>query len=260
MAARCSPPYYSRASLGPSPDGGDVNIDNETPRLETLSSETTLTTRATNAIRQAIHEGRLVTGRLYSVAELAEQFGVSRTPVREALLMLEQYDMVRFARNRGVRIVEMSARGISDVFALRLLLEVPATRRACALISDEDIAALDAELADMKRLRDAGDEPGFMAHDKRFHEIVLRAAGNERLVTVVSHMRDLVRLHGASTVGQSRSLETIFEEHEAIYAAVAARDAARAAHAMSAHLQATGRLLIEQEGGDPADLAWAAPS
>jgi DNA-binding GntR family transcriptional regulator len=228
------------------------------PALETLTGDrATLTTRALEALRAAIVDGRLEAGERYSVARLAARFGVSRTPVREALLVLERQGVVRFERNRGVRVLETTAHDLEEVFALRLLLEVPATRRACDLLSDDDLAALGRELRAMGRLAKEGDEGAFMAHDKRFHEIILRGSGNRRLTTIVSQLRDLVRFRGASTVGRSRDLQAILSEHVVILDALRARDAAGAARAMRAHLLETGRLLLAQESAPAAGLPWA---
>jgi DNA-binding GntR family transcriptional regulator len=222
--------------------------------LEPLGTDrTTLAGRAQEGLRAAIVEGHLSAGERYSVAALADRLGVSRTPVREALLVLERQGLVRFERNKGVRILETSAADLEEVFALRLLLEVPAARRAAGRLSAADLAALDAELAAMA----AADAEGpFMAHDQRFHEIVLDAAGNRRLAGIVDRLRDHVRLRGASTVGRSRDLDAILAEHVAIRDALRARDADAAAAAMRAHLLATGRLLVSQEGGEPPDLDW----
>jgi DNA-binding GntR family transcriptional regulator len=228
------------------------------PALESLSGDrATLTSRALDALRAAIVDGRLEAGERYSVAQLAERFGVSRTPVREALLVLERQGVVRFERNRGVRVLETTAHDLEEVFALRLLLEVPATRRACALLTREDLDALERELRTMERLAAEGDEAAFMAHDKRFHEIILRGSGNRRLTTIVSQLRDLVRFRGASTVGRSRDLQAILAEHVVILDALRARDSHGAARAMRAHLLETGRLLLAQESAPPAGLPWA---
>jgi DNA-binding GntR family transcriptional regulator len=228
------------------------------PALETLSDDrSTLTTRALEALRAAIVDGRLEAGERYSVAQLAERFGVSRTPVREALLVLERQGVVRFERNRGVRVLETTAHDLEEVFALRLLLEVPATRRACDMLSDAELAALDRELRAMARLAEEADEGAFMAHDKRFHEIILRASGNRRLTAIVSQLRDLVRFRGASTVGRSRDLQAILSEHVVILDALRARDAEGAARAMRAHRLETGRLLLAQESAPAAGLPWA---
>jgi DNA-binding GntR family transcriptional regulator len=225
--------------------------------LERLGERETLASGALQAIRTAIVDGRLAAGSLYSVATLAEQFGVSRTPVREALLLLERQGLVRFERNRGVRILETSAHDLEEVFTLRLLLEVPATFRACALLGPEDFEALTREFDAMREFAAEGDEARFMAHDQRFHEIVLRGSGNRRLAELVGQLRDLVRFRGASTVGRSRDLETICDEHLVILEALRVRDAAGAASAMHQHLRTTGRLLLAQEEGSGLDLAWA---
>jgi DNA-binding GntR family transcriptional regulator len=226
--------------------------------LERLAVESsTLTARAYDAIRAAIVDGRLAAGDRYSVARLAEQFGVSRTPVREALLLLERQGVVRFERNRGVRVLETSVHDLEEVFTLRLLLEVPAAYRACTLLDRDDLAAMQRELNAMKALAATGEEGPFMAHDTRFHEIFLDAAGNRRLTAVVGQLRDLVRFRGASTVGRSRDLRAIHAEHVKVMRAFRARDPAAAAACVREHLLNTGRLLLAQEGGGEHALAWA---
>jgi DNA-binding GntR family transcriptional regulator len=216
---------------------------------------TTLAAHARAAVLAAISDGSLAPGERYSVAGLAEQLGVSRTPVREALLVLEREGRVRFERNRGVRIIETSAHDLAEAFSLRLLLEVPATQRAATRLSDEALATLAAELKAMAERAAAGDEPRFMDHDQRFHDVILRAAGNQRLAAFVAQLRDAVRGRGASTVGRSRDLGAILAEHEAILAALQARKPKRSARAMREHLHSTGRLLLSQEGAD-LDLDW----
>jgi DNA-binding GntR family transcriptional regulator len=227
------------------------------PALDSLTDDrSTLTSRALDALRAAIVDGRLAAGERYSVAQLAERFGVSRTPVREALLVLERQGVVRFERNRGVRVLETTAHDLEEVFALRLLLEVPATRRACELLGAEDHAALARELGAMEGLAHEGDEGAFMAHDKRFHEIVLQGSGNRRLSAIVSQLRDHVRFRGASTVGRSRDMQAILAEHVLILEALRARDPEAAALAMREHLRTTGRLLLAQESAPTGALGW----
>ena len=218
---------------------------------------TTLAAHAREAVLAAIADGSLTPGERYSVAGLAEDLGVSRTPVREALLVLEREGRVRFERNRGVRVIETSAHDLAEVFSLRLLLEVPATARAASRLSHEAFARLGGELEAMAAQARAGDEARFMDHDQRFHDEILRAAGNERLAAVVARLRDAVRGRGASTVGRSRELAEILAEHEAILAALRTGDGAAAAAAMRAHLRRTGELLLSQEGAE-LDFDWEA--
>jgi DNA-binding GntR family transcriptional regulator len=165
--------------------------------------------------------------------------------------------MVRFERNRGVRVLETSLHDLEEVFGLRLLLEVPATERACELMDGAALDALERELQAMRTAGEAGDEAAFMAHDKAFHTVLLLAAGNRRLADVVAQLRDAIRFRGVSTVGRSRDLAAILGEHDAIMAALRARDGLAAAAAMRAHLLTTGRLLLRQEGGADHELGWA---
>jgi len=214
--------------------------------LEPLAAPQTLAAHTRRAVLAAIADGRLEAGGRYSVAQLAEQLGVSRTPVREALLVLEREGRVRFERNKGVRVLETTAVDVAEVFELRLLLEVPATARACGIV---ETGALQAELDAMGEAARAGDEAAFMDRDERFHELILLAAGNRRLAAIVAGLRDTVRGRGASTVGRSRSLDEIQAEHGAILDALIAGDGDRAGAAMRYHLRRTGDLLAGQYGG-----------
>lgn len=246
----------------------DPAPDEQPIALDALGREReTLTDRAAGALRTAIVDGRLRTGELYSVARLADRLGVSRTPVREALLLLERQGMVRFERNRGVRVLETSAHDLDEVFALRLLLEVPAARRAVELVGEEEIEALQAELRAMRRHVRAADEAAFMAHDQRFHEILLSAAGNRRLVGIVAGLRDHVRFQGASTVGRGRDLRAILAEHVRILDALREGDAEAVADAMRDHLEHTRELLLAPYSSGAASASsaarspdWTAPS
>ena len=213
--------------------------------LRPLAAPQTLASHARAAVLGAIGDGSLEPGGLYSVAQLAAQLGVSRTPVREALLMLEREGRVRFERNRGVRILAPTAHDIAEVFELRLLLEVPSTAAAAGRV---DLDQLGTAFDAMSQAAESADEAAFMDGDERFHAGILAASGNRRLVNVVAGLRDAVRGRGASTVGRSRSLEEILGEHRAILEALRAGDGERAAAAMRYHLRRTGDLLIAQEG------------
>lgn len=228
------------------------------PGLPDLGEVERLQDRVREALRAAIIDGRLVPGNLYSVQTLADQFGVSRSPVREALIDLSQKGMVRFERNRGVRVLETSIHDLKEIFVLRILLEVPATYRATGQITPEATAALQRELEAMRTAADGDDERTMMRHDVRFHHVLLMMSGNRRLAEYVERLRDLVLTKGASTVGRSRSLHDICDEHEELLERVAARDERGAAAAMKRHLMNTGRLLLRQEGGheDESALGW----
>lgn len=227
--------------------------------IKPIAADRSLTERVHEALRNGIVLGQLAPGSLYSVQGLADMLGVSRTPVREALIDLARQGMVRFERNRGIRILETSIHDLEEIFALRLLLEVPATYRAAEQLQEAAVRELRREFEAMQRAAARADEPTLMRHDRRFHAIVLEMSGNRRLAEYVDHLRDLILTRGASTVGRSRELPDIVAEHQAVLEGLEARDAKRAAAAMRAHLIQTGKLLVEQEGGDANALekSWA---
>ena len=211
------------------------------------------------SIRAAVRAGTLRPGRLYSAYQMADRLGVSRSPVREALMRLAEAGLVAFERNRGFRIVIPQARDIAEVFHLRLLLEVPAARRVAAEATPELVAALRAELDEMGRAADRHDEALFMRHDQRLHDLILDRAGNARLLRMIDNLRDTTRYLGASTVDMSRTLHDIRAEHLPVIDAIAAADPEAAAAAMAGHITHTGRLLVAQaaaEDTDP-DVLWA---
>ena len=222
-----------------------------------------LADQAVAAIRAAIRDGTLRAGRLYSAYQVASHLGVSRSPVREALMRLAEAGMVAFERNRGFRIVIPGAADIAEIFQLRLLLEVPAVRQAAKRAPPGLVTGLAAELSQMRAAAAGHDEALFMRHDQRLHRLILETAGNARLTALVDNLRDATRTLGASTADRSRDLNDIAAEHVPIVDAIAAADATAAGEAMAYHVTHTGRLLVAQAvaghgvGQPSADELWA---
>lgn len=169
---------------------------------------------------------------------------MSRTPVREALVDLANAGMVTFERNRGVRINDNEGHDIREIFEIRMMLEVPAMRRAVPQFSPDDVRRMAAEVHAMSKHLD--DEPRFMRHDRAFHRIPLEVVDNGRLVAIVDSLRDQTRVRGISTVGRSRGLQAIATEHKAIQRAIKRGDPQAAADAMEQHLLSTYNLLRSQ--------------
>jgi DNA-binding GntR family transcriptional regulator len=212
--------------------------------VDRLPEELTKSERLAVAVRDAIRSGELAPGRLYSAQELGERFGVSRTPVREALLKLANAGLVRIERNRGARILTSTDKDINEVFTLRLLLEPPAAGRAAGQPAFP-VADLDAALADMRVRQD--DREAFFAADRAFHDVILRASGNERLAEFVAGLRDAISLQGRRTVPSGRSPTQILTEHEEIAAAIREGDRELATRTMREHLLSTAELLLSDD-------------
>lgn len=227
----------------------------------------TLAEQVVVELRNAILHGELEPGSVHSISDLADKLGVSRTPVREAVAQLETQRMVRFERNKGVRIVQMSEHDLEEIFGIRLLLEVPATFRATSLLNEQDLLGLRRQYELMASSAVADDEATLLAHDWSFHGLILEAAGNARLKSFVDDLRMLVLRQGPSTAHGSRTLEEIAEEHNGILLAIESGDAAAAARTMQHHLLHTVELLMQQEfpefevtaAGVKSRFAWTTP-
>lgn len=223
--------------------------------MEQVRDEPSKTDRLATMIRDAIRQGELAQGALYSAQELAERFNVSRTPVREALLRLADAGLVSIQRNRGVRVRTNTEHDIAEILTLRLLLEPPATRRAAQRLTDTGREELSAALARMRA--DVGDLDAFFAADRAFHDVVLRESGNERLASYVTGLRDALSLHGRRSIPTVRSPEQVIAEHTEIAEAVLSGDATAAEAAMRTHLLSTAALLSSPHStADPEWLTW----
>ena len=211
-------------------------------------------------VREAVASGAMVPDEWYSVAQLADDLGVSRSPVREAMLRLEESGLVRFAKNRGFQVNKTGPAEVAEIFAVRLGMEPAAAYRAAMWRTDDQLRLVAEEVSAMQRLAVAGDEDGFFAHDRALHSLILEMGNARRGERVVEQLRTITRMLGHSTAGKSRSLEDILAEHEPVIDAIRNGDAGGARDAMHEHLTATGMLLLhqawDQPGGD-ADLVEA---
>jgi DNA-binding GntR family transcriptional regulator len=139
--------------------------------LSPISHHRGLSAQAREELRRAIVEGRLPAGSLTSVRALSEALGISRTPVREALVDLAKEGLVTFERSRGVRVNDSKGHDILEIFQLRRMVEIPAMREAVLRFTVRDVRALGRELAAMRA--NLQDERTFMHHDRAFHRVPL---------------------------------------------------------------------------------------
>lgn len=213
--------------------------------MKKVTEGASLTSQVTSAIREAILSGELKPGVLYSIGKLADELQVSRTPIREALLGVAEIGLVQVERGRGFRVVQQDAQHLANVFDLRLLLESPLAGRAAAAADDALLTMLGDELDAMRAAARNADEPQFIVHDRRFHDAILVAGGNDLLLSTVSNLRDSIATIGVSTVARLRTLDDIADEHVPILAAIVARDPKAAEAAMRAHVAHTGELMVQ---------------
>ncbi|WP_326609963.1 GntR family transcriptional regulator [Streptomyces scopuliridis] len=178
-----------------------------------------------DALRTALVSGELVPGEVYSAPVLGERFGVSATPVREAMQQLALEGAVEVVLNRGFRVIERSARELAELAEVRALLEVPVMLRLARTVSAERWAEL-APLAEATGAAAAvGDRAAYAESDRAFHRALLALSGNRQLVMVADdlHRRSQWPLVSAPAVRRA-DLVADAAEHSALLDALMARD------------------------------------
>jgi len=145
--------------------------------------------RVYDRVKTDILSGQLPGGGFVTEGELATRTGVSRTPVREALLRLESEGLVRLYPKKGALVVPLTADDVRDVLQARLVIEGWAAGAMWERRADV-VDTLDDLLEQMADTRDADDVTAFVAHDRRFHEVIVAAAGNAVLTGTYQSLRD----------------------------------------------------------------------
>jgi DNA-binding GntR family transcriptional regulator len=193
---------------------------------------------ATELIRSAIVDGRLHPGQRLKEEELARALGISRTPIREALLMLQAEGLVDASPNRGAKVRAHTAEGLDDLYQLRALLEGHAARRAATRLSDEAIEALHASNGRFGKLV-AKDEPDLRELVKEnvvFHETILDGAASARLAAMVRTVIELPLVYRSYHWYSHEQQRISAHYHAQITRALEARDAERAEIIMKEHI------------------------
>lgn len=204
-----------------------------------LSRSSSARAQVAEALRGAIITGVMQPGRLYSAPALAEQFGVSATPVREAMVDMVAEGLVQAVRNRGFRVTEPTDAELDDMAEVRLLIEVPTVARIAEGFRPEWRGAIGRlrgtadEIVDCAR---TGDLIGYVEADRRFHLGLLSLSGNQQLVTVVGDLRARSRLYGLAELQASGALGRSAAEHHELLDLVEAGDASGAAELMRRHI------------------------
>jgi DNA-binding GntR family transcriptional regulator len=215
-----------------------MNVDSgPAVRLPSLRGRRNLREEITETLRGAVISGELKPGVVYSAPSLAEQFGVSPTPVREAMLDLTKEGLVEIARNKGFRVTHLSAAELDEITELRMLIEVPVIRRITeAGVAPEDVRRL-RPLAEA--IEDAARRGDFIAHvtvDMDFHLGLLELGGNARLVETVRALRTSSRISGLRTLTEGDALFDSSHEHTELLDAVESGDADAAEAVMRRHI------------------------
>jgi DNA-binding GntR family transcriptional regulator len=205
--------------------------------LPMVGERQSLREQVAHALRAALITGEMRPGVVYSAPVLAAQFGVSATPVREAMLDLAKEGLVEAVRNKGFRVTELSDRDLDELTEIRQLIEVPTVTRLADASRADDFERLRPIAEEIVAAGGRGDLLAYVDADLRFHVELLALSGNAHLVSVVRDLRNRARLYGLSQLSARGALSDSAHEHVQLLDALKAGDR-EAAHAiMSEHIQ-----------------------
>jgi len=204
--------------------------------IEALSGEASLRSRVESSLASAIISGELEPGRLISVPALATQFGVSATPVREAMLNLEKRGFVESVKNKGFLVTEVSAHDLTEIAQMRSWLEGPAMRLVATQLQGVDLARYRELARVITESAARGDLEAYLAADSDFHSALLELTNNDRLVELVAELRRQTRMVGLADLRPKVELIASANEHQDLLDLLATGDGEAAERFMVHHV------------------------
>lgn len=220
--------------------------------MRPLGEPLSLREQVAHSVRAALIGGELRPGTVYSAPALAARFGVSATPVREALLDLAKEGLVEAVRNKGFRVTVLSERDLDEIYALRVMLEVPAVGQVARSAHATEARALRPLALAIEQEAGSRDAPpdlvAYLEADRRFHLALLGLLGQRRLVAMVGSLRSQARLYGLAELAERGQLVRSAREHRRLLQLVVRGDGDAAEELMRRHLGHT-RGIWAQPGG-----------
>jgi DNA-binding GntR family transcriptional regulator len=202
-------------------------------------------------IRQRIFSRELKPGERIDEQALARDFGISRTPLREALKVLQNEGLVKLVPRRGCFVAKLTERDLNEIYDMVGLLEGACAARAATLATPADIVRLQRITQRMAQAAAERNYKRYFDANLAAHEAVQEIAGNHWQKNVIQYLRSMCRLSPYVSVGKIPGrLEESLREHEELLAAIEAHDGARAEAAMRRHIENTRaalRHLMEEE-------------
>ena len=199
----------------------------------TLLTPKPLYVEVAELIRQRIYSRELEPGSWIDEMKMAEEFGISRTPLREALKVLAAEGLITMKVRRGAYVTEMSEKDLRDVYHLLSLLESDAAGVVATTATEAQRKALQDLHAELEAAVDERER--FFAVNERFHMLLLELADNRWRSQMVADLRKVMKLNRHNSLLKQGRIEDSLNEHRAILAAMVARDASATARAMQAH-------------------------
>jgi DNA-binding GntR family transcriptional regulator len=211
--------------------------------MEVIARPISLRSQALEQLRNGIVVGSLEAGSLHSEQSVAEKLGLSRTPIREALLQLASEGLVNFVPNRGVRVAPLDSEHLAYVLQFRAAIEGCGASRMAATRDAKGIARLDAELKRQRAIIKAGDRLKWVTANMAFHAILAEYSENKLMVEAFAPLASHTKRLGYRMNHRTQRMRESLDEHSAIVDAIKRGDVDRARSMAEEHLYITTVLM-----------------
>lgn len=202
-----------------------------------LNQPESLSKMAYEAIRSSILSGEMNSDEIYNEMKIAKNLGISRTPVREALLELSSQGLITFLPRKGLVVNKFTAKDIQDIFEIREAIELAAVEKISKNASSLKFDDL-KDIIDAQRKAAAKQEHGkFVELDRAFHMALGRLTDNRRIEAIMQNIRDFVHLMGLRAIALEGRMEEVIQEHESVYNAIRQGKSMEARVLMDSHLK-----------------------
>jgi DNA-binding GntR family transcriptional regulator len=190
-------------------------------------------------VRRAIRDGALVPGEVYSEVQVAKALGISRTPIREALIELSREGIVEKLPQRGFRLRIISEQERDEVFEVRAILESHLAQRLAMKADDGHLQELERLLDEQERV--VNDPSAFVEIDEEFHLATASALGFHRTREMLLTLRGIIWVSGLAAITASDRAADVIRQHRQILERIAARDPEGAARAVDEHIRSAAK-------------------
>lgn len=202
-------------------------------------------------LREAILKGDLKPGERLMELQLASKLGVSRTPIREAIRMLEQEGLAVTIPRKGAEVAKMTEKNMEDVLQIREALDDLAVQAACDKMTEQQLVDLTLTMKNLENAIQAGNLNKIIEYDVEFHDIIYESTDNPKLVTILSNLREQIYRYRVEYLKEKDHYPMLVKEHEEIVEALKEKNKGRVADAMHSHIrnqaEAVKKIIREQE-------------
>lgn len=206
----------------------------------------TLRERIVEFIKDSVVSGMLKPGERVPEQEIARNFGISRTPIREAFRQLESEGFITVTPRKGAVVSPITDKDVREFYVIKGLMEGYAARTACSKLTQKDIKKLENLNAQMKRCAEKNDVKGFFSLDNQFHETFFKACGNEKLCNLINNLVKQFERFRITALSLPGRMQSSVVQHDGIIQAFKDNNAELAEKLVSANAEKGSDVLVEE--------------